>query len=137
MNTTVASIALFVNSVLSQTYHAIYGAENGDDELILVVAPLASNTELQQLYTSGIIDYESAMPAALHSLGCSSEEIASAMQRRREQEAKKEDMERQREKAEIFDINARINTKTNTPNTPDTANTQKHNESGAISKEDK
>ena len=53
MNTTVTSIALFVNSVMTQTYHAIYGAGKDEEELILVVAPLAANQEIEQLYNSG------------------------------------------------------------------------------------
>jgi len=107
LNTTVASIALFVNSVLTTTYNAIYGAENDDGELILVVAPLAANKEVEELYKSGIIDYETAMPAALHSLGCSAEEIASAMQRRRDSEAKEKAMSDERQKTEKAELKAR------------------------------
>ena len=41
---------------------------------------------MQALYTGGLIDFESAMPAALHSLGCSAEEIAAALERKRKAE---------------------------------------------------
>lgn len=61
LNTTVASIALFVNSVLTQTYHAIYGSGDDEEELILVVAPLAANKEIEDLYKANLIDFESAM----------------------------------------------------------------------------
>lgn len=61
MNTTVASIALFVNSVLTQSYHAIYGANDDEEELLLVVAPLAANKEIQELYGAGLLDFETAM----------------------------------------------------------------------------
>jgi hypothetical protein len=82
LNTTVASLALAVNDVLTQTYRAIYGGTD-EDELILTTAPLAATSEVQALYTGGLIDFESAMPAALHSLGCSAEEIAAALERKR------------------------------------------------------
>jgi len=95
--------------VLTSTYHAIYGAGAGEDgeELILVVAPLAANKEIMDLYNSGILDYETAMPAALHSVGCSAEEISSAMQRRREREAKETSMNEEREKTERAELKAR------------------------------
>lgn len=82
LNTTVSSIALAVNDVLTQTYRAIYDGGD-DDELIVTTAPLAATSEIQALYTGGLIDFESAMPSALHSLGCSAEEIAAALDRRR------------------------------------------------------
>jgi len=118
LNTTVASIALFVNSVLTQTYRAIYAMQstgNEDDELILVVAPLSANEEITQLFTSGLIDYETAIPAALHSLGCSAEEIASAMQRRRDAEAKEANMNDARESTERAELKARTKLANNPP----------------------
>lgn len=56
----------------------------------LVTAPLSSTTEIEALYNSQIIDFESALPAALHSLGSSANEITDALMRRRkaEEEAK-------------------------------------------------
>jgi hypothetical protein len=104
LNTTVASIALFVNNVLTASYNAIYGSEEDETELILVVAPISSNTEIQSLYTAGLIDFETALPAALHSLGCSAEEIASAMERRRtleKNEAAIKEIESKTNKAEL------------------------------------
>ena len=62
LNTTVASLALAVNDVLSQTYRAVYGGEDGD-ELILTTAPLAATSEVQALYTGHLIDFETAMYA--------------------------------------------------------------------------
>ena len=62
LNTTVASLALVVNDVLTQTYRAIYGGAD-EDELILTTAPLAATSEVQALYTGGLIDFESAMYA--------------------------------------------------------------------------
>ena len=115
LNTTVASIALFVNSVLTQTYHAIYGSGGDEEELILVVAPLAANKEIEDLYKANLIDFESAMPAALHSLGCSAEEIASAMQRRRDAEAQEKAMNDEREKTERAELKARAKLAANPP----------------------
>jgi hypothetical protein len=42
---------------------------------MLVTAPLAAASEVQGLFEKGIIDSETAIPAALHSLGCSANEI--------------------------------------------------------------
>lgn len=59
LNTTVASLALSINEVLTGTYRAIYG-EGDATELILRTAPLSATIEVEALYTAGIIDYESA-----------------------------------------------------------------------------
>lgn len=83
MNGTVQSIALAVNKVLSSTYHAVYDDAKEGDELVLVTAPLCSTAELQSLFEAGIIDIESALPAALHSLGATAVDIAGALKRRR------------------------------------------------------
>jgi len=103
----VASLSLFVNSVLTASYNAIYGTEEDDTELILVVAPLSANTEVQALYAAGLIDYETALPAALHSLGCSAEEIASAMERRRKIEIDQKAMQSLRDSTEQEELAAR------------------------------
>ena len=83
LNSTIQSIALAVNKVLSATYHACYSDAKEGDELVLVTAPLCSTAELQSLFEGGVIDIESALPAALHSLGCTAVEIAGAVKRRR------------------------------------------------------
>lgn len=77
-------MALNVNKVLTATYHAAYDDALEGDELVLLTAPLSATTEIQALHDSGIIDIESALPAALHSLGASAVEIEGAMKRRRE-----------------------------------------------------
>ena len=91
LNTTISSLALVINDVLTQSYRAIYGGDDGD-ELIRTTAPLAA-TSGAALYSGGLIDFESAMPAALHSLGCSAEEIAAALQRRRDADAKQAELQ--------------------------------------------
>ena len=84
MNSTIQSIAISVNKVLSSTYHAVYDDAREGDELTLLTAPLCSTAELQSLYEAGVVDIESALPAALHSLGCTALEIAGAVKRRRQ-----------------------------------------------------
>ena len=83
LNTTVASIALNVNKCLTACYQVVYDDSKEEDELVLLTAPLSSTTEVEALYTAGVIDIESALPAALHSLGASAVEIEGALKRRR------------------------------------------------------
>ena len=82
LNSTIQSIAISVNKVLTATYHAVYDDAKEGDELTLLTAPLCSTAELQSLFEGGVIDIESALPAALHSLGCTASEIAGAVKRR-------------------------------------------------------
>ena len=83
MNGTIQSIAIAVNKVLTATYHAVYDDAKEGDELTLLTAPLCSTAELQSLFEAGVIDIESALPAALHSLGATAVEIAGAVKRRK------------------------------------------------------
>ena len=69
---------------MSSTYHAVYDDAKEGDELTLLTAPLCSTAELQSLYEAGVVDINSALPAALHSLGCTASEIAGAVKRRRQ-----------------------------------------------------
>tara|TARA_B110000114_G_scaffold13305_1_gene12913 strand:- start:7805 stop:8389 length:585 start_codon:yes stop_codon:yes gene_type:complete len=71
------------------SYQVVYDDSNEADELVLITAPLSSTTEIEALYTSGLIDIESALPAALHSLGASAVEIEGALKRRREADKSK------------------------------------------------
>lgn len=74
LNTTVSSLAITINNVLTTTYTAIYGGDGPEgadgEELNLLVCPLTSISELQGLYTSNLIDFETAMyeqhPKHLH-----------------------------------------------------------------------
>ena len=76
------SLALAVNKVLTSCYHACYSNAPEGDELVLLTAPLASTAEVESLFTQGVIDIQSALPCALHSLGFSAVEIEGAMTRR-------------------------------------------------------
>ena len=67
----------------ARRYHACYSDALEGDELVLLTAPLAATTEVEALFTAGVIDIESALPAALHSLGASAVEIDGALKRRR------------------------------------------------------
>ena len=88
LNTTVASMAISVNTVLTSCYHVVFGENCGrtdQDELMLVTAPLSAASEVQGLFEKGIIEAETSSPAALHSLGCSANEITEALKRMRSQ----------------------------------------------------
>ena len=62
-----------MNTILSACYHACYEEGVSDeDELVLVTAPISATSEVEALYNSGILDWKTAIPAALHSLGCTS-----------------------------------------------------------------
>lgn len=108
LNTTVASIAVSVNDVLSQTYTALYGNGREAGELVLMTAPLCSTTEVQSLFSARVIDFETALPSAMHSLGCSAASIAAAMERRRKEETNKRKREELAEKVEEAESKARI-----------------------------
>ena len=118
----VASLAVSVNDVLSQTYTALYGSGTGAGsggagagELVLSTAPLCSTAEVQALYAAQIIDYETALPSAMHSLGCSSASISSALERRRTEESKKRKVEEMDAKVNEAEGKARIRA-ANNPN---------------------
>ena len=53
LNSTIQSIALAVNKVLTATYHAVYDDAKEGDELTLLTAPLCSTAELQALFDGG------------------------------------------------------------------------------------
>ena len=72
-----------------------------------MTAPLTATSEVQALFAANIIDYESAVPAALHSLGCSSQEIASALDRRRQVEEEQKKLQKQRDATESDELKNR------------------------------
>ena len=72
-----------------RSYQAVYADAKEEDELVLLTAPLSSTTEIEGLYTAGLIDIESALPSALHSLGASAVEIEGALKRRRDADKNK------------------------------------------------
>ena len=83
--------------------------DDGEEEpaqLVLVTNPLAVAKEIQEMFTAQLIDYETALPAAMHSLGATTEEIEAAMKRAKEKDEKKcqcedEDRALQKQDAEL------------------------------------
>ena len=100
LNSTVAQLAKAVNGVLTKTYNMLY-TEGDDDsaeaeeppQLRLQTAPLASSEEVEKLFTAQIIDLQTALPAAMHALGATADEVERALQRGMEKEKKKCDCE--------------------------------------------
>ena len=92
LNSTVAQLAKSVNQVLTAAYNTLYADDDDDAEapaqLRLQTAPLSATQELTQLFSAGIVDLESALPAALNSLGASADEVNQAQERaKKRQEA--------------------------------------------------
>lgn len=104
LNSTISQLAKAVSGVLTKTYNLLYSDDDGDDEpaqLKLVTAPLAVADEVEKLFTAQLIDYQTALPSALHSLGATTEEIEAALERAKEKDDKKcqcEDEEREFQK---------------------------------------
>ena len=88
LNSTVAQLAKATNAVLTKIYQMIYGDEDGEGEepphLRLSTSPLASTEEVDKLFTSQIIDLETALPIAMHALGAAPDEIEAALARGKE-----------------------------------------------------
>ena len=78
--------------MLTSTYNSIYGDDDEDGEepaqLKLMTAPLSVAEEIERLFTAQLIDYQTALPAALHSLGATPEEVEQAMARAKEKNDK-------------------------------------------------
>ena len=89
--------------MLTSCYHACYGdlsASTDNDTLVLVTSPLSSISEVEALYTAGVIDWLSAVPTALHSLGASASEIEQALVRRKKAEKETEAAAKRSEETE-------------------------------------
>ena len=101
LNTTVAQLAKWVGLVLTAAYRDVYGEETESEvptELQLLTAPLAASEEVVALYTAGLAPVEIAMPAVLHAIGASKDEIDAAVKKAVEDADKKcncEDEDRQ------------------------------------------
>ena len=106
-----AQLAKAVNQVLTKTYNLLYTEGDGNDadsedppQLKLQTAPLASSEEVEKLFAAQIIDLETALPAAMHALGATADEVEHAMERGRNKEQKKcdcEDEDRAMQKQDI------------------------------------
>jgi len=84
LNTTVAQMAKSVNSVLTMAYRDIYGEDDDTDDpaqLQLLTAPLAATEEVIAIFNAGLAPCEIAMPAVLHAIGATKDEIDSAVEK--------------------------------------------------------
>ena len=85
LNSTVAQLAKAINLVLTKTYNLIYSDEDEEGQeppqLKLQTSPLASSEEVTALFSAQIIDLETALPAALHALGATTDEVEKAVER--------------------------------------------------------
>ena len=109
-------MALSVNTVLTAAYKRIYGSESAtdplaEDELMLVVAPLSACAEVTMLFEKGVIDAQTAIPAALHSLGCSASEISAALSRRKETDEARAASEQGEKEGNAANLNAEVELK--------------------------
>ena len=105
LNTTVSQMAKAVNSVLTQCYRDIY-AEGPDEDvgqLQLLTSPLAATEEVAKLYEVGLVPVELAMPAVLHAIGATKEDIDKAVDKAKEMAVEKEECERCEKKDEQND----------------------------------
>ena len=92
LNSTVSQLAKSVNMVLTMAYRDIYGEEDTSDEpamLTLLTAPLAATDEVVNLFAAGLAPLEVALPAALHAIGASKDEIDAAMEKAQKELEKK------------------------------------------------
>lgn len=84
-------MAKVVSQVLTMCYRDIYGEEDDAEEamtLSLLTAPLAATEEVVALFTAGLAPCEIAMPAVLHAIGASKDEIEKAVKKMCENEEK-------------------------------------------------
>ena len=79
LNSTVTSLAKSINEILTEAYLDVYGSEDGDVTLELITAPLAASEEVLALFAGGLCPAEVAVPACLHAIGASKEQIEDAV----------------------------------------------------------
>jgi hypothetical protein len=121
LNSTVSQLAKSINDVLTKTYLALYPDESTNSltgtreessdtnlELKLRTAPLSASEEVIALYGANLIDAEVAVPAVMHALGSTPDEIDAAMERTRAKDEKdcacddeNRDMEMQQKKVAL------------------------------------
>jgi hypothetical protein len=92
LNTTVAQLAKYVNTVLTMCYRDLYGEETNESEpvqLQLLTSPLAATDEVLATYQAGLVPLETALPAVMHAIGASKDAIDSALQKAKAEETAK------------------------------------------------
>lgn len=83
LNTTVSQLAKSVSMVLTMAYRDIYGEDEDSEDpaqLQLLTSPLAATEEVVNVYAAGLAPLEVAMPAVMHAIGASKDEIERAVQ---------------------------------------------------------
>ena len=110
LNTTVTQLAKSVNQILTMAYRDIYQEDSSTDDMTLelLTAPLAATEEVIQLYAAGLAPLEIAMPAVLHAIGATKDQIekavASAIKEKDEEKAcqcENKDYEREERKLNL------------------------------------
>ena len=96
LNTTVSQLAKSVNSVLTMAYRDIYADGPNEDvgQLQLLTSPMAATEEVLNLFTGGLVPVEIAMPAVLHAIGATKEDIDKALDNAQKLQKEKEECER-------------------------------------------
>tara|TARA_X000001036_G_scaffold191327_1_gene180341 strand:- start:3925 stop:5568 length:1644 start_codon:yes stop_codon:yes gene_type:complete len=83
LNSSVSQLAKWASLVLTRAYAEIYGDDADDNgeptEVTLLTAPLAATDEVIALHAAGLCPVEVAVPATLHAIGCSREQIDNAV----------------------------------------------------------
>jgi hypothetical protein len=93
LNSTVTSLAKSVNEILTEAYLDIYPDDSGDVTLELITAPLAASEEVLALFQGGVAPAEVAVPACLHAIGASREQIEDAVKQAVEERKRLRDNE--------------------------------------------
>ena len=79
-----SQLAKNVSQVLTMAYRDIYGEEEDADDpsqLVLLTAPLAATEEVIALFAAGLAPCEIALPAVLHAIGATKDEIDAAVKK--------------------------------------------------------
>jgi hypothetical protein len=82
LNSTVAQLAKSVGRVLTMSYRHIYGEESDAEDptqLSLITSPLSSTEEVIAVFGAGLAPLEVALPATMHAIGASKDEIDAAL----------------------------------------------------------
>lgn len=96
LNTTVSQLAKSVNSVLTVAYRDIYADGPNEDvgQLQLLTSPMAATEEVLNLFAGGLVPVEIAMPAVLHAIGATKEDIDKALDNAQKLQQEKQDCDR-------------------------------------------
>lgn len=93
LNSTVTSLAKSINEILTECYAEIYQEDDSDVTLELITAPLAASEEVLALFQGGVAPAEVAVPACLHAIGASREQIEDAVKQAVEERKRLRDNE--------------------------------------------